>query len=88
MTRHTVGGVTYATVRNLLSDGVPWVADYVSRKSIEVDDLELANPMRVVWTHSFNEEDEYFSRLVSGETLLWHETYGLVIIQSIDLDYS
>lgn len=77
---------TFAYVRDL-DDGDPWVAEYPSREDLELSEEDLSRSYPVIYQHSFDREDRYYPALEEGEVLLWHSTYGLVIIQSIDLDY-
>ena len=78
---------TMANIRNL-SDGVPWVALYPSREELEFKGSSSTNSYRVIHQHSFEKDDENYPALEEGEVLVWHDTYGLVIFQSIDLDFT
>lgn len=77
---------TFAYVRNL-DEGTPWVAEYPSRRDLEISEEDLSGSYPVIYQHSFEPEDEDYPALADGEVLLWHSIYGLIIIQSIDLDY-
>lgn len=77
---------TYAYVRDLIS-GIPWIAEYPSRRSLDLIEQDLSGSYRVIYQHSFEPEDWDYPALADGEVLLWHPTYGLVIAQSIDLNY-
>ncbi len=77
---------TYAYVRNL-NAGIPWIAEYPSRRSMDLIEEDLSGSYRVIHQHSFEPEDWNYPALADGEVLLWHPTYGLVIAQSIDLNY-
>jgi hypothetical protein len=77
---------TFAYVRNL-DEGTPWVAEYPTRKDLEISEQDLSGSYRVIYQHSSEPEDEDYPALAEGEVLLWHSIYGLVIIQSIDLNY-
>jgi hypothetical protein len=77
---------TFAYVRNL-DEGVPWVAEYPSRRDLEISEEDLSGSYPVIYQHSFEPEDEDYPALAEGEVLLWHSIYGLIIIQSIDLNY-
>lgn len=77
---------TYGYVRNL-NEGMPWIAEYPSRRDLEISEEDLSGSYRVVYQHSFDPEDQDYPALAEGEVLLWHSIYGLIIIQSIDLNY-
>jgi hypothetical protein len=77
---------TYAYVRNL-NEGMPWVAEYPSRKDLEISEKDLSGSYAVIYQHSFEPEDWNYPALADGEVLLWHAIYGPIIIQSIDLNY-
>jgi hypothetical protein len=77
---------TFAYIRNLNED-VPWIAEYPSRKDLDLSEKDLSGSYPVIYQHSFEPEDEDYPALAEGEVLLWHSTYGLVIAQSIDLNY-
>lgn len=77
---------TYAYVRDLI-DGVPWVALYPSRQNLDLDPEDLTGSYRVIHQHSFEPEDWDYPALADGEVILYHPNYGLVIVQSIDLNY-
>jgi hypothetical protein len=77
---------TYAYIRDLPA-GVPWIAEYPSRRPLEIPERDLCGSLAVVHQHSSETEDTFYPALEDGEVLLWHPIYGLVIIQSIDLNY-
>jgi hypothetical protein len=77
---------TYAYIRDLPA-GVPWIAEYPSRRSLEISERDLCGSYAVVHQHSSEPEDDFYPALEDGEVLLWHLVYGLVIAQSIDLNY-
>lgn len=77
---------TFAYVRNL-DEGMPWVAEYPTRRDLEISEEDLSGSYPVIYQHSFEPEDWNYPALAEGEVLLWHSTYGLIIIQSIDLNY-
>ena len=77
---------TYAYVRDLIDD-VPWVALYPSRQDLDLDPEDLTGSYRVIYQHSFEPEDRDYPALADGEVILYHPNYGLVIVQSIDLNY-
>lgn len=77
---------TYAYVRDLVDD-VPWVAVYPSRQDLDLNQEDLSGSYRVIYQHSSEPEDEDFPALEDGEVVLFHPEYGLVIVQSIDLNY-
>lgn len=77
---------TYAYVRDLI-DGTPWVAAYPGRLDLEISEEDLTGSYPVIYQHSSEPEDDNFPALEEGEVLLWHKSYGLIIIQSIDLNY-
>lgn len=77
---------TYAYIRDLPA-GVPWIAEYPSRRSLEISEADLTGSYAVIHQHSFEPEDESYPALEDGEVLLWHSIYGLIIAQSIDLNY-
>jgi len=78
---------TYAYVRDL-NAGIPWIAEYPSRRSLDLIERDLSRSYRVIYQHSFEPEDWDYPALADGEVLLWHPAYGLVIAQSIDLNYT
>jgi hypothetical protein len=41
----------------------------------------------VIYQHSFEPEDWDYPALADGEVLLFHPKFGLIIAQSIDLNY-
>ena len=77
---------TFAYVRDLV-DGVPWIAEYPSRRSLDLPEQDLIGSYAVIHQHSCESEDENFPALEEGEVLLWHNSYGLIVAQSIDLNY-
>jgi hypothetical protein len=77
---------TYAYVRDLVDDA-PWVALYPSRQDLDLEPADLSGSYRVIYQHSFEPEDWNYPALADGEVLLFHPEYGLVIVQSIDLNY-
>lgn len=77
---------TYAYVRDLPS-GIPWIAEYPSRKDLDLPESDLSGSYRVIYQHSFEPEDWDYPALADGEVLLFHPEYGLTIAQSIDLNY-
>lgn len=77
---------TYAYIRDL-TEGVPWIAEYPSRRSLEIAERDLCGSLAVIHQHSSEPEDEFYPALEEGEVLLWHTIHGLVIAQSIDLNY-
>jgi hypothetical protein len=66
---------------------MPWIAEYPTRRDLEISEEDLSGSYRVVYQHSFDPEDQNYPALAEGEVLLWHSIYGLIIIQSIDLNY-
>lgn len=78
--------ITKAYVRDLAS-GSPWIAEFPSRRELEISEKDLSGSYRVIHQHSFEPEDWDYPALADGEVLLWHDTYGLIIAQSIDLNY-
>lgn len=78
--------ITRAYVRDL-NLGSPWIAEFPSRRNLEISDQDLSGSYRVIHQHSFEIEDQDYPALAEGEALLWHDTYGLIIAQSIDLNY-
>ena len=77
---------TFAYVRDLI-EGAPWVAEYPTRRDLNLLESDLSESYPVIYQHSFEPEDWNYPALAEGEVLLWHSTYGLIIIQSIDLNY-
>lgn len=77
---------TYAYVRDLM-DGVPWIAEYPSRRSLDLSDQDLTESYAVLYQHSSEPEDKNYPALEDGDVLLWHNSRGLIIAQSIDLNY-
>lgn len=77
---------TYAYVRDLI-DGTPWIAEYPSRKDLDLSPGDLTGSYPVIHQHSFEPEDWDYPALADGEVLLWHNSRGLIIAQSIDLNY-
>tara|TARA_B110000503_G_scaffold130900_1_gene204791 strand:+ start:183 stop:440 length:258 start_codon:yes stop_codon:yes gene_type:complete len=78
--------ITRCYVRNL-PDGIPWSCDYPTRRSMDLKEEDLVGYFRVIHQHSFEEDDQFYPALGDGEVLVWHNTYGLLIFQSVDLDY-
>jgi hypothetical protein len=72
---------------NNLDKGAPWVADYLTGEELILADLELSGSYEVIYQHAHEEQDQKFSGLSDGEVLLWHKDHGLIIAQSIDLNY-
>jgi len=77
---------TFAYVRDLAS-GIPWIAEYPSRRSMDLEFSDLNQSYRVIYQHSFEPEDRDYPALADGEVLLFHNKFGLIIAQSIDLNY-
>jgi hypothetical protein len=77
---------TFAYVRNL-NEGIPWIAEYPSRKDLDLEVSDLNQSYRVIYQHSFEPEDWDYPALADGEVLLFHNKFGLIIAQSIDLNY-
>ena len=77
---------TYAYVRDLM-DGVPWIAEYPSREDLDLEPEDLSGSYPVIHEHSCEPEDDNFPALEEGEVLLWHNSHGLIITQSIDLNF-
>ncbi len=77
---------TFAYVRDL-NEGIPWIAEYPSRKDLDLDSPDLSHSYRVIHQHSFEPEDWNYPALADGEVLLFHNKFGLIIAQSIDLNY-
>lgn len=78
--------VTFAYVRDL-HEGLPWIAEYPSRKDLDLDYPDLSHSYRVIHQHSHEPEDWHYPALADGEVLLFHNKFGLIIAQSIDLNY-
>ena len=78
---------TFAEFRDL-DRGEPWVAKYPTREDLIFRDLtDYQKKMRVLYQHSSEPDADLFPALADGEILLLSDDYGLIISQSIDLDY-
>lgn len=77
---------TFAYVRDL-PEGVPWIAEYPSRKDLDLSPGDLTGSYPVIHQHSSEPEDGNYPALEEGEVLLWHNSHGLIITQSIDLNF-